>query len=115
MRIKTLADVKKEMKAKRPFYVVNHRVLDYIGQIRIANIIQSNGVYLHVYGEPINPTTLANNGRGSWLEYGKASDWEIDDLTGHCILYSGEHKTDNLVFEIVFLSDECIAELEDCD
>ena len=114
MQIKTLADIKREMKNKRPYYICNHRIERFIGQIRVANVIQTNGVYLHVYNEPENAVTLANNCKGSWLEYGKAKDWEIDELTGHCSLYfsKGEHSLESLIMEIVFFDDECIKELE---
>lgn len=56
--------------------------------------------------------TLANNGKGSWLAYGKAKDWEIDELTEHCYLYNGNHIKENLVMEIVFFDDKCIKELK---
>lgn len=113
MKIKTLADIKREMSNKRPYYVHNHKNADYNGQVIVANVIQTNGVYLHAYGEPNNMFTLANNGKGSWLKYGKAKDWEIDGLTGHCFLYVGEHDAEHLVMEISFLDDECVKELEE--
>lgn len=112
MKIKTLSDIKREMKNKRPYYIVDHMRNEFIGQVRIANVIQANGVYIHEYNNPDSGVTLANNGRGSWLEYGKAKDWEIDKLTGHCYLYHGNHIKDNLVMEIVFFDDKCIEELK---
>lgn len=113
MKIKTLSDIKREMKNKRPYYIHNHRVDEFIGQVRIANIVQTNGIFIHVYNEPDNRITLCNAGKGSWLEYGKAKEWEIDELTGHCSLFVGEHTDNNLVMEISFLDDECIKELLD--
>lgn len=112
MKIKTLADIKREMGNRRPYYIHNHRVSEFIGQIRVANVIQTNGVYLHVYNEPLNRISLCNGNKGSWLEYGKAKDWEIDSLTGHCILYQGEHSAEHLIMEISFFDDECVKELE---
>lgn len=113
MKIKTLADIKREMGNKRPYYIHNHRKDEFIGQVRVANVIQTNGVYLHVYNEPNNRVTLANNCRGSWFEYRKAKDWEIDSLTGHCTLYMGEHTPEHMIMEISFLDDECIKELDE--
>lgn len=114
MKLKTLTDIKREMANKRPYYIHNHTKEEFIGQIRVANIIQLNGVYLHVYNEPNNRVTLGNNGKGSWLDYKKAKYWEIDSLTGHCMLYfeGEEHTEKNLIMEISFLDDECIKELQ---
>lgn len=111
--IKNLSDIKKEMSAKRPFYIHNHCKSHFIGQIRVANIIQSNGAYLHEYNNPSSSVTLANNAKGSWLSYEKAKDWDIDTLTGHCLLYCGSHDLEHLVLELSFFDDECIKELEE--
>ena len=111
MRVKSLADVKRNMKEQRPFYIHNHRIEKCIGQIRVAHVNQTNGVYLWEYNNPSSEVTLSNNCKGSWLEYGKASDWEIDSLTGHCCLYHGEHTDENLVMEISFFDDESVKEL----
>lgn len=108
MLIKNLSELKKRINENRPFYIHNHRVEAFIGQVRIAHIKQTNGVYLWVYNDPNNRVTLANNGKGSWLEYGKASMWRFDTVTGHCYLYNGNHIDDNLIMEISFFDDECI-------
>lgn len=35
--------------------------------------------------KPDSKITLANNGKGSWIEYGKAADWKFED--GVCKQY----------------------------
>lgn len=110
--VKNLSDIKKEMGNKRPFLIHKHWIKKNIGGIRIANVLQTNGVYIHALNEPNHEITLANNGNGSWLEYKKASDWEINKKTGHCSLFQGEHKEENLIFEISFLSDDQIQKIK---
>lgn len=41
MIIKTLSDIKREMKNKRPYYIINHIRDEFIGQVRVANVIQT--------------------------------------------------------------------------
>lgn len=112
MQINTLADIKRNMSEKRLFYICDHKISEFIDQVRVPSGAQSNGVYSRIYNNPKSTISLANGGRGSWLEYGKAANWEIDKLTGRCTLYAGPHTRENFVMEIAFLDDECIAELK---
>lgn len=100
MEIKNLSQLKKAIAAGNTFIIKNHRVPEFIGQRRKGNVIQTNAVWLIVPNEPENRVTLANGGKGSWLEYGKASAWEFNN--GICTLYNGEHKPENLVMSFVF-------------
>lgn len=46
---------------------------------RKPNIIQINGFYSIEDGKPDSEVSLANNDKGSWIEYEKASDWKFEN------------------------------------
>lgn len=80
--IKNLSQLKKAMNNGATFEIVKHYIKpEYTGQIRKPNKIQTNGMYSIVLNEPENPVTKANDGKGSWIEYGKASDWTFENGT----------------------------------
>ena len=97
----------------REFVIKEHRIERFLGQKRTPNIIQSNGFYSIVTGQPEHEVSLANDGKGSWIEYGRASQWEFQD--GLCSMYLPEkdHLPENLIWTITFdVSDEDNCELE---
>ena len=100
MEIKNLSQLKKAIAAGNVFLIKDHRRPDFIGQRRKGNVIQTNAIYTIVPDEPNNIINGFNGGRGSWLQYGKASEWEFNN--GYCTLYNGEHKPENLVMSFVF-------------
>ncbi|WP_099467782.1 peptidylprolyl isomerase [Konateibacter massiliensis] len=100
MEIKNLSQLKKAIAAGNIFIIKDHRVSEFIGKKRKGNVIQTNGIYSIVPDEPENRINQANGRKGSWLEYGKASEWKFDN--GICTLYNGEHKPENLVMSFVF-------------
>lgn len=100
MEIKNLSQLKKTIAAGNIFVIKKHRVSEFIGQKRKGNVILTNAIYSIVPDDPENKINKANGGRGSWLEYGKASAWEFNN--GTCTLYNGEHKPENLVMSFVF-------------
>lgn len=100
MEIKNLSQLKKAIATGSIFVIKDHRVSEFIGQKRKGNVIQTNAIYTIVPDEPENRINQVNGGRGSWLEYGKASAWEFNN--GLCTLYNGEHKPENLVMSFVF-------------
>lgn len=78
--IKNLSQLKKAINEKRHFIIRKHYVRpEYEGQERIPNVIQTNAFYSVVANEPENPVSLGNRGKGSFCEYGKASDWTFED------------------------------------
>lgn len=80
MEIKNLAQLKKAIKSGNKFIIRKHYVRpEYEGQIRKPNVIQTNGFYSIEDGKPDSKVTLANNGKGSWIEYGRASDWKFEN------------------------------------
>lgn len=87
MEIKNLSQLKRAIKEGRNFIIRKHYIRpEYDGQIRKPNVVQTNGFYSIEDGKPDSKITLANNGKGSWVEYGKASDWKFED--GVCKQYN---------------------------
>lgn len=92
--IKNLSQLKKAIKDGKRFKIVNHyRKPETIGQIRKPNVIQTNGFYSWIDGQPEHQVSRANHGKGYWLAYGKASEWKFEE--GICKL--------NNVFDIMFI------------
>lgn len=84
--INNLSQLKKTISNGAMFNIIKHYIKpEYTGQIRKPNKIQTNGFYSIVPEEPENPVTKANGGKGSWIEYGKASDWTFEN--GICTQY----------------------------
>jgi hypothetical protein len=82
MEINNLSQFKKAINAKTPFIIIEHYIHpQYTGTVRIPSVLQTNGFYSKAKDEPRNPQSLANNGAGVWMGYGKASDWEFDGET----------------------------------
>ena len=82
MVIKNLAQLKRAIEARTPFLIVEHYVHpETVGQIRVPNVVQTNGFYSVVRDEPNNPINLYNNHKGSWMAYGKASEWMFEGDT----------------------------------
>lgn len=94
--INNLSQLKKAFNNKIKFEVVEHCRPECIGQIRQVNVTQSNGFYSIIPSEPNSKATQANGGKGSWLEYGKASFWRFKD--GLCSVFINDnHKPENLI------------------
>lgn len=86
MEIKNLSQLKRAIKGGHNFIIRKHYIRpEYEGQIRKPNVVQTNGFYSIEYEKPDSKITLANNGKGSWIEYGKAADWKFED--GVCKQY----------------------------
>lgn len=80
MEIKNLSQLKKAIKEGHKFIIRKHYIRpEYNEQVRKPNVIQTNGFYSIEYDNPDSKVTLANNGKGSWIEYGKASDWKFEN------------------------------------
>ena len=78
--INNLSQLKKAINNGAMFTIIKHYIKpEYTGQIRKPNKIQTNGFYSIVTEEPENPVSKANDGKGSWIEYGKASDWTFEN------------------------------------
>lgn len=79
MKIKSFAELKRAFQNKNPFEIVEHyKKPEYAGQIRVPQVVQTNGMYSGIYGEPDSFVSKQNYGKGSWIAYGKASDYQFD-------------------------------------
>lgn len=101
MEIKNLSQLKKAVSNGACFKIVKHHIKPaYEGQTRKANKIQTNGMYT-IVPNPQNETDMqvvnANRGKGSWVEFGKASDWVFEN--GIC----KQHFRGKEIWEIEFL------------
>ena len=77
--IKNLSQLKKAIGEKREFVIVEHYIKPVCtGQRRKPTTVQTNGFYSVVADDPTNEVSMANGGRGYWLAYGKAKEWEFD-------------------------------------
>lgn len=84
--VKNFSQMKKAFINKKKFMIVEHFYHpECNGQIRVPNVVQTNAVFSVVDGDPENKVSLANNGKGYYLAYGKASDWTFNaDGTIEC-------------------------------
>ena len=100
MIIKNLTQLKRAIEARTPFEILEHNVHpESVGQIRVPNVVQTNGFYSVVRDEPNNPINFYNNHRGSWLGYGKArEDWEFNGETVTVLRTRFEEKPDGIMW-----------------
>lgn len=89
--VKNLSQFKRAMNEGKCFRIIEHFIKpEHSGEVRKPNIVQTNGMYT------INPCdldsweTLANNGKGMWIKFGKASDWKFNE-DGTIEQYSSSH------------------------
>lgn len=96
--ISNLAQLKKAVGEKRPFKILKHYVKpEYTGQVRTPNKVQSNGFYSIIADDLAHCVSLANGCKGSWIEFGKASDWTFQNGVCKQSFRGGE------IWEIQFL------------
>ena len=80
MEIKNLSQLKRALKVGARFEIVEHYIKPaYTGQIRRVQVVQTNGLYTGIDGKPDDPVSKSNYGKGSWIEFRKASNWEFSD------------------------------------
>lgn len=74
--IQNLSQFKKAMKEGKEFQIIEHfNFPERNGEIRKPNIVQTNGMYTVIPNEPESSISKANNGKGAWIDFGKASDY----------------------------------------
>ena len=108
--INNLAQLKRVLVRGTKFQFLKHRIEEFIGQQRVVNIANTVGIYSVIPNEPNHKVSLANDRKGYYTEWGKASDWEFDgDL---CFLYfrGKEHVDENLILAIKIINQDEIEE-----
>lgn len=96
--VKNLSQLKRKIEGGSTFVIRNHMRAECIGQRRKPIKVQTNGFYSAVLGDPANEFSIETCGKGLWIDYGKASDWEF--APNLCHLYAGAHSPENLVWSI---------------
>ena len=56
--------------------------------------MQSNGLYSGIYNNPEHEISKANDGKGSWLDFGKASEWKFEGTLCTLRKYHSVSKTE---------------------
>lgn len=86
MEIQNLSQLKKAINAGHQFVILEHYIHPkYTGHIRKPVFVQTNGFYSANIDDLAAGVPLANYGKGVWLAYGKASDWQFEN--GECTLF----------------------------
>ena len=95
--IKNLSQLKKTLKPGVSFTITAHWQHECVGEHRLVTKANTQGFYSVIPDAPQSRTSQANNGRGSWLGWSKASFWLFRKDV--CAIYSsGTDKTDkNLI------------------
>ena len=106
MEIKNLAQLKRGIQEKREFIIRAHRQEKFLGQKRIPNVLKSNGFYSVISGQPEHEVSRVNHGKGSWIDFGKAAQWEFQEGTCSMYLPEMEHISENLIWTIEFCEDK---------
>lgn len=75
--ISNLSQLKKELQIWKRFFVINHQKSDLIGQIREVNKVQTNGIFVVIADNPEHQWSKCNGGKGSRVEYNKATHYEF--------------------------------------
>ena len=102
--VKNLAQLKTMVNNKTPFVIVNHYIKpECVGQVRVPNIIQTNGFYSVIKNDIEHPVSKANNGKGYWMEYGKASEWKFGN--GICTNYHYDKPVWSIKFLVYLLGE----------
>lgn len=80
MIIKNLTQLKRAIEARTPFLIVKHYVHpEFTGQVRVANVVQTNCFYSVVMHDKDNEINYWNGGKGIRMPYGKAREnWMFD-------------------------------------
>lgn len=79
MEIKNLSQLKKAINNKMPFKIIEHFTKpEHTGEIRLPNVLQTNAFYSVELDKPNSPVSMANNGKGYYLEYKKANNWKFN-------------------------------------
>ena len=74
--VQNLSQFKKAIKDGAMFEVVEHfRFPERNGEIRKATVVQTNGMYTILPYDSENIINQANKGKGSWIDFGKASEY----------------------------------------
>lgn len=79
-KINNLAQLKRALAVGTRFRIVKHYLKpEWTGQERVVQIVQTNGIYSGIAGEPDHKLSNLNYGKGIWLPFEKASNWVFEN------------------------------------
>lgn len=98
--IKNLAQLKRVLSVGAEFEITSAFRPEVVNQLRRVNYADTTGIYSIRPDSPNDKVTLANNGRGSYLSWGKSADWSFEN--GSCTFYEKdrEHTPENVIFSL---------------
>ena len=105
--IKNLSQLKKALVPGAEFQIIAHNYHPkYVGQIRKVNIANTMGLYSIVPDKPLSKATQANFGKGVWLPWGKATEWEFGDDGAVTLYERGKSHTPENTIMIIRVREE---------
>ena len=98
--IKNLAQLKRLLTVGAEFEITSAFRPEVVNQLRKVNYADTTGIYSIRPDAPDDRVTLANNGRGSYLAWGKSADWSFEN--GYCTAYNkdSEHTPENVIYTL---------------
>ena len=98
--IKNLAQLRRELQPGRMFEVLAHQMRpDFTGQLRVVKQCQTNGLYSGLAHDLTHDISLANHGKGIWLAFNRAKDWQFEE--GRCTCYDPYTHAPCMTFRVV--------------
>ncbi len=83
--IKNLSQLKRAFQVGAQFEIVDHWRTETIGQICKVTCASTQGFYTFIPDAPTDKVSIANGGKGSWLDWGNASLWSFEgDMVSRC-------------------------------
>lgn len=91
MTINNLSQLKRALASGHSFIILEHFLKpEHTGEIRTVQKMQTNGMYTGILNDPEHYVSRYNNGLGSWIDFGKASNWNFKN--SECTLTIGQRK-----------------------
>lgn len=101
VEVKNLAQLKRIMTVGTEFEITSGIHPDIVNQLRQVKYADTTGIYSIRPDAPDDKISTANGGRGYYMQWGKAADWEFSN--GKCTAYrkGAEHTPENVFFSFI--------------
>ena len=101
VEVKNLAQLKRIMTVGTEFVITSNIRSDITDQLRQVKYADTTGIYSVRPDAPDDKISTSNRGRGYYLPWGKAADWEFSN--GKCTAYKkgAEHTPENAYFSFI--------------
>ncbi len=100
VEINNLAQLKRALTIGAEFEITSYIHTDTVNQLRRVNYVDTTGIYSIRPDKPDDEVSVANGGRGYYLQWGHASEWEFSN--GNCTVYrfDTEHTPENALMSV---------------